>query len=66
MGKESSYFYAPFRPCPDLFRYSKNKTGQSSTTLQKDEHFPFGALNNMAEDIENHFCQGAKMWKQSF
>ena len=39
-GKSSPIFplrFAPARPC---FTYGRIKTGQSSTTLQKVEHFP--------------------------
>jgi len=39
--KELAYFslrFAPVRPC---FTYGRTKTGQSSTSLQKGEHFPF-------------------------
>jgi hypothetical protein len=44
--KESAYFYAPFRSGPALFRYRRTKTGQSSSSLQKGEHFPLALSSN--------------------
>jgi hypothetical protein len=44
--KESAYFYASFRPRPAFFHYRKNKTGQSSSSLQKGEHFPLARSSN--------------------
>jgi hypothetical protein len=64
--KEFAYFYAPFRSRPALFHFAKTKPARAPLRFKKANTFLSALGSTWPGGIENHFCQGAKMYNQSF
>ena len=64
--KEFAYFYAPFRSRPALFHFAESRPAKTSLRFKKANTFPSALGSTWPGGIENHFCQGAKMYNQSF
>ena len=68
-GKSPPIFplrFAPVRPCFTSFHFAKTRPAFAPLRFKKANTFPSALGSTWSGGIENHFCRGAKMYKQSF